>query len=56
MKETSVQQQIEAETPPGATEPLTIFFAVGIVVNLVLITAFVLWAIRQWKKTDRREP
>lgn len=56
MKETSVQQQIEVENPPGAAEPLTIFFAIGIVINLVLITAFVLWAIRQWKKTDSRDP
>ena len=26
------------------------FFAIGIVINLVMITAYVIWAFRQWKK------
>ena len=26
------------------------FFAVGIVINLVMITAYFIWAFRQWKK------
>jgi len=26
------------------------FFAVGMVINLVMITAYFIWAFRQWKK------
>ncbi len=33
---------------------LTIFFAIGLVINLVLMTLFGLWAIRQWRKSDKR--
>lgn len=55
----SNQQQIAAETPTGSAEPLTMFFAVGMLINLALIAAFVLWAVRQWKKSgkpDSRNP
>lgn len=30
------------------------FFAIGIVVNLVLITAYFIWAYKQWKKPGKR--
>jgi hypothetical protein len=43
-------QQVEAAPPAGSPEPLTIFLAVGIVINLALVTAFLLWAIRHWKR------
>lgn len=33
----------EHEAPIG-------FFAIGLVVNLVLITAYFIWAYKQWKK------
>lgn len=46
-------QQVEVAPPTGSPEPLTMFFAVGILINLALITAFVLWAIRQWKKPGK---
>ena len=52
---TEHSQQVEVETPSGSPEPLTIFFAVGIVINLALITAFFLWAIRQWKNGGKRD-
>jgi hypothetical protein len=29
------------------------FFAIGIVINLVMITAFIIWARKQWKKTSK---
>ena len=31
------------------------FFAIGIVVNVVLIAAYFIWALRQWKKPDARD-
>lgn len=30
--------------------PTFAFFAVGMVINIVLITAYFIWAFRQWKK------
>ena len=32
-------------------EDLTAFFAVGIVINIVMITAYFIWAYKQWRKT-----
>ena len=37
---------IEAER-----DDLTSFFAVGVVVNIVMITAYFFWAYKQWGKT-----
>ncbi len=28
----------------------TVFFAAGVVINLVMITAYIIWAYRQWNK------
>lgn len=32
---------------------ILVFFAVGIVVNIVLVTTYFVWAYRQWKKKLR---
>lgn len=37
---------IEAER-----DDLTSFFAVGVVINIVMITAYFIWAYKQWRKT-----
>ncbi len=34
----------------GGTGELSFFFLVGIFVNLAMISAYFIWAIRQWKK------
>lgn len=31
------------------------FFAVGVVINIVMITAYFIWAYRQWGETDKRD-
>jgi hypothetical protein len=49
------QQQVAVEPESDADLSLTPFFAVGLVINLVLIAAFALWAIRQWKQTGKRD-
>ena len=36
-------------------EDLTSFFAVGIVINLVMITAYFVWAYKQWSKAGATE-
>ena len=58
MNETAAesQPQVEVETPAQSTGPSTAFFAIGIAINLALLAAFALWAIRQWKKSGKRDP
>lgn len=48
-------QAVQSEQPAPVFEPeredLTMFFSVGIVINLVMITAYFVWAYKQWGKT-----
>lgn len=30
---------------------LTVFFSIGAAVNVVMLTVFLVWAVRQWRKT-----
>ena len=46
-----VHQEQPASAPEVRQGPSTAFFAVGIVVNVVMITAFFIWACKQWSKT-----
>jgi heme/copper-type cytochrome/quinol oxidase subunit 2 len=46
-------EQPAADSPPEADDSLIVFFGIGIVINLVMITAYFIWAYKQWKKTDR---
>lgn len=34
-------------------EDLTVFFSVGVVVDVLLVTAFLVWAVGQWRKTKK---
>jgi hypothetical protein len=45
----------EVEDPAGSGGPSTAFFAIGIAINLALLAAFALWAIRQWKQGNKRD-
>lgn len=58
MNETAAdaQPQVVVEAPSASSGPSTLFFAIGIAINLALLAAFGLWAIRQWKKGGRRDP
>ncbi len=33
-----------------AREDLTVFFAIGIVIDILLVAAFIVWAVGQWRK------
>ena len=33
-------------------EDLTVFFAIGLVINVVMVTTYIVWAIKQWRKND----
>jgi len=35
-------------------DKLTIFFAIGLIINILLMSLFGIWAVRQWRKTDKR--
>jgi len=34
-------------------EDLTVFFSIGIAVDVLLVTVFLVWAVRQWRKTGK---
>jgi len=38
---------VEVENGRG---DLTVFFAIGMVINVLMVTAFLIWAIGQWRK------
>jgi len=48
--------EVHSEQPALVIEvernDLTTFFAVGVVINLVMITVYFIWAYKQWGKTD----
>ena len=55
IEQTNYSEQSDAiPVMPGHEAPIG-FFAIGIVINLVLITAYFIWAYKQWKKSDRRD-
>ena len=51
---TYTEQPAAVQTAPQ-NESLMVFLGIGVVINLVLITAYFVWARKQWKKTDRRD-
>jgi len=40
-----------AQPPDGRKKDLTVFFSVGVIADLLLVAAFVAWAIRQWRNS-----
>ncbi|MDA3870235.1 MAG: hypothetical protein PF589_09910 [Gammaproteobacteria bacterium] len=44
----SQMQPVSAEEGGG----LMVFFGIGMVINIVMILAFFIWAIKQWRKHD----
>ena len=48
-------EQPVADSPPEQKDPLIVFFGIGIVINLVMITAYFIWAYKQWKKPGKPE-
>ncbi len=57
-----VMQEVEDKTTAVGPElekdqnkdKLTIFFTIGLVINILLMSLFGIWAVRQWRKTDKR--
>jgi len=42
--------QPQAQNNLAEHDSLVGFFAIGVVINIVLVTAYFIWAYRQWKK------
>ena len=51
----AVHSEQPAPAIEAGREDLTTFFAVGVVINLVMITAYFIWAYKQWNKTGTRD-
>ena len=49
-EQTNYSEQSDASPVMPEHEVPIGFFAIGLVVNLVLITAYFIWAYKQWKK------
>ena len=37
----------------GRREDLTVFFTIGVIVDVFLVGAFLLWAVGQWRKAKK---
>lgn len=37
----------------GGRDDLTVFFSIGVAVDVLLVAAFLVWAVRQWRKTGK---
>lgn len=38
----------------GRRKDLTVFFSIGVIVDILLVAAFLIWAVGQWSKTKNR--
>lgn len=45
---------IQDLAPNQNKDKLSIFFAIGLVINIILMSLFVVWAVRQWRRSDKR--
>lgn len=49
----SVIKEEPAKEEP-AREDLSVFFGIGMTINIVMITSFFIWGFKQWKKNDKK--
>ncbi len=54
-KLTSYTEQPTFDSGLEQSDPLIVFFGIGVVINVVMITAYFIWEYKQWKKSDRRD-
>ena len=52
---TTYTEQPLADSDLPQNDPMIGFFGIGVVINVVMITAYFIWAYKQWKKTDRQD-
>jgi hypothetical protein len=54
-KLTSYTEQPTADSGLPQNHPMIGFFGIGVVINVAMITAYFIWAYKQWKKSDRQK-
>jgi heme/copper-type cytochrome/quinol oxidase subunit 2 len=52
---TSYTEQPAADRGLEQNDSMIVFFGIGMVINVVMITAYFIWAYKQWKKSDKRD-
>jgi len=48
-------EQAEPAAPQEPDDSLIVFFGIGLVINLLVITAYFIWAYKQWGKSDKKD-
>ena len=53
----SATEAVPIQIQPASAEEhdgggLMVFFGIGMVINIVMIVAFFIWAVKQWRKHD----
>jgi len=53
---TSMSQDVQSapEVKPGK-EDLSVFFGIGMAINIIMIVSFFIWAVKQWRKNDSNQ-
>ncbi|GMQ89410.1 MAG: hypothetical protein BMS9Abin09_0890 [Gammaproteobacteria bacterium] len=44
---------VEGAVASGGREDLTVFFTIGVIANVLLVTVFLVWAVGQWRKKKK---
>jgi heme/copper-type cytochrome/quinol oxidase subunit 2 len=52
---TSYTEQPASDSGPEQNDSMIVFFGIGMVINVVMITAYFIWAYKQWKKSDKQD-
>jgi heme/copper-type cytochrome/quinol oxidase subunit 2 len=52
---TAYIEQPAADSKLEQNDSMIGFFGIGVVINVVMITAYFIWAYKQWKKNDRQD-
>jgi heme/copper-type cytochrome/quinol oxidase subunit 2 len=52
---TTYTEQPAADSRLEQKDSMIGFFGIGIVINVVMITAYFIWAYKQWKKSDKQD-
>ena len=54
-QQTSYIEQPAVDSRPEQNDSMIVFFGIGVVINVVMITAYFIWAYKQWKKSDKQD-
>ncbi len=49
------QIQVQTITDASSDSLITGFFAIGMVINILLVTAYLVWACKQWGKKEKQD-